>query len=96
MEWITDHCLPIVLIACLIVGYLMKNFMPTDNKWVPLTVTILGAVLGCVAMQQITLDAIVSGAVSGLGSTGLHQIFKQFIDDGSIIPKDDDINKYIL
>ena len=49
------------------------------------TVTILGAVLGCIATKGITLEAIVAGAVSGLASTGLHQLFKQFIDDGAII-----------
>ena len=71
-----------------IVGYLMKQFMPTDNKWIPLTVTILGAILGCIASKGISLEAVVAGAVSGLASTGLHQLFKQFIDDGEIIKKD--------
>lgn len=88
MGWITEYYIPIVLVACLVVGYLMKNFMPTDNKYIPLTVTMLGAVLGCITMQGITLEAIVAGAVTGLASTGLHQAFKQFIDDGEIIRKD--------
>ena len=66
----------------------MKQFIPTDNKWIPLTVTILGAVLGCIASKGISLEAVVAGAVSGLASTGLHQLFKQFIDDGEIIRKD--------
>jgi hypothetical protein len=66
----------------------MKQFMPTDNKWIPLTVTILGAVLGCIASKGISLEAVVAGAVSGLASTGLHQLFKQFIDDGEIIRKE--------
>jgi len=85
MGFITEYYIPLVLVACLVVGYLMKNFMPSDNKWIPLTVTILGAVLGCIATKGITLEAIVAGAVSGLASTGLHQLFKQFIDNGSII-----------
>ena len=88
MDFLTQYYIPIVLVACLVVGYLMKQFMPTDNKWKPLTVTILGAILGCIASKGISLEAVVAGAVSGLASTGLHQLFKQFIDDGEIIKKD--------
>jgi hypothetical protein len=88
MDFLTQYYIPIVLVACLVVGYLMKQFMPTDNKWIPLTVTILGAILGCIASKGISLEAVVAGAVSGLASTGLHQLFKQFIDDGEIIKKD--------
>lgn len=88
MDFLTQYYIPIVLVACLVVGYLMKQFMPTDNKWIPLTVTILGAILGCIASKGISLEAVVAGAVSGLASTGLHQLFKQFIDDGEIIRKE--------
>lgn len=85
MDFLTQYYIPIVLVACLVVGYLMKKFMPTDNKWIPLTVTILGAVLGCIANKGISLESVVAGAVSGLASTGLHQLFRQFIDNGEII-----------
>lgn len=88
MDFLTEYYIPIVLVACLVVGYIMKKFMPTDNKWIPLTVTILGAVLGCIANKGISLEAIVAGAVSGLASTGLHQLFSQFIDNGEIIKKE--------
>lgn len=88
MEFLTEYYIPIVLVACLVVGYIMKKFMPTDNKWIPLTVTILGAILGCIASKGISLEAIVAGAVSGLASTGLHQLFSQFIDNGEIIKKE--------
>ena len=88
MDFLTQYYIPIVLVACLVVGYLMKQFMPADNKWIPLTVTILGAILGCIASKGIALEAVVAGAVSGLASTGLHQLCKQFIDDGEIIKKD--------
>ena len=30
-----------------------------------------------------TPDVLLSGALSGLASTGLHQVFKQWIDGGS-------------
>jgi len=39
----------------------------------------LGAILGCINAKEITLVAIASGMISGLASTGLHQIFKQIL-----------------
>ena len=85
MDFITHYFIPIVLLAALIVGYILKNFAPSDNKWIPLILAVLGAVLGCVANKTIDLDSIVAGAMSGLSAVGLHQVFKQFIDDGTII-----------
>ena len=79
LNFIKELYIPIVLVACLCVGYVIKNFMPTDNKYIPLFMLILGAVLGCVANQSIDLQSIVSGGVTGLASTGLHQVFKQLL-----------------
>ena len=87
MEFITAYFIPVVLLAGLIVGYIMKNFLPTDNKWIPLVLALLGAVLGCVANKSVDLNSVVAGAMSGLAAVGLHQAFKQFIDDGTIIYK---------
>lgn len=79
LSFITDmYVLPIVVI-CLGIGYIMKKFMPTDNKWIPLTVGILGAVLGLIS-NGMTVDAFAAGIVSGLASTGLHQAFTQIIE----------------
>ena len=85
MEFIAEYFIPIVLVACLVVGYIMKNFLPNDNRWIPLTLAILGAVLGCCANHSIDLMSVVAGAMSGLAAVGLHQAFKQLIDDGTII-----------
>ena len=81
IEMIKDFYIPIVVIACLVVGYILKKWAPTDNKWIPTLLAILGAILGCIA-QGISLEAIVYGALSGLASTGLHQLFKQIIEGG--------------
>lgn len=79
LDFVTNLYIPLVIAVCLVVGYLMKKFIPTDNKYIPLTVTVLGAILGCIDAQAITLVAIASGMISGLASTGLHQIFKQIL-----------------
>ena len=83
LGFLADMYMPIVLVACLIVGYCIKNMKKFDgiaNDYIPSILAILGAVLGCVANTSITLENIVYGALSGLASTGLHQIFKEYIN----------------
>lgn len=81
LEFLTEYYVPIVVVACLIVGYVIKkslDFIP--NKYIPLILTVLGAVVGCTANSVINLNTIVYGAFSGLASTGLHQTFTKIIE----------------
>ena len=80
MDFLNEMIMPLVLAACLVVGYIFKKWMPADNKYIPTVLAVLGAVLGCVSLQEISLQTVVAGAVTGLASTGLHQIFKSFIE----------------
>lgn len=79
LDFIKEMYIPIVLVICLCVGFIAKRWLPTDNKWIPTVVTILGAILGCVSLGSISLEGIAAGAVTGLASTGLHQLFAQLI-----------------
>lgn len=80
IEVFSGMYIPIVMAACLIVGFILKKWIrDLDNKWIPTILGILGAVLGCLVNRSITLDNAVSGAFSGLASTGMHQAFKQLI-----------------
>ena len=76
--------IPVVVIACLLVGYIVKKWIvDVDDKWIPTIVFILGGILACVATQSVTLEVVVAGCASGLASTGMHQLFKQLIDNPS-------------
>lgn len=79
LEFITDMYIPVVMIACLVIGVILKKWYPLDNKWIPTILVVVGAVLGCVANGGIALDSVVAGAVTGLASTGFHQAFKQLL-----------------
>ena len=84
LKFITENFVPVIVVACVIVGYIIKvtpHFAKIANNYIPLIVTLLGAVLG-VAANGLTLEAIVYGAVSGLASTGLHQAFTQLLNIG--------------
>lgn len=83
LNFITEYYVPVVLVACLVVGYCIKHIKWLDaiaNEYIPLLLTILGAVLCCVANSSTDLNTIVYGAFSGLASTGLHQAFTQIIN----------------
>lgn len=83
LDFIRELFIPIVLVACLIVGYCIKHIprlAKVSNDYIPAILAILGAILACVANTSITLENIVYGALTGLASTGLHQAFKRLIE----------------
>ena len=83
LSFISNYYIPIVLVGCLCVGYCIKHIVwleKISNEYIPTMMLVLGAVLACFAEQSITLNIIVAGAVTGLASTGFHQIFKQMIE----------------
>ncbi|MBE5970815.1 MAG: holin [Erysipelotrichaceae bacterium] len=83
IELIKTVYIPIVMLACMGVGYCIKHVKKFDaiaNEYIPIILAALGVVLGCVAKQEITLNAIVGGLISGLLAVGLHQFFKQIIE----------------
>lgn len=87
LSFLTDYYIPVVLVACLIVGYCIKHITwleKVSNEYIPTILAVIGAILACVSTvsggNPITLETIVYGAFTGLASTGLHQAFKQIID----------------
>lgn len=83
MEIFTNYLIPVIVGLCLVVGYLFKHVTSADNRFIPIVVTVLGVVLSIwISWPEITPEVILSGAVSGLASTGMHQLFTQWIDNG--------------
>lgn len=77
---LTENFVMIVLIACLILGYLIKtsfDFIP--NKYIPTILAVVGAILNAL-VSGVSVESIVYGATMGLASTGLHQAFKQWVE----------------
>lgn len=70
--------IPIITAACLCIGYVMKKWLPTDDKWIPTVLLIAGALSGLV-LFGLDYEGIVKGAISGLAAVGLHQVFKQHL-----------------
>ena len=72
---------PVVAI-CFVVGYVIKNstiFGKLPNENIPLIVTVVGAIFGLL-MVGLSPEGFIIGAVSGLASTGIHQVRTQFCE----------------
>lgn len=88
---LTEHFVLVVLVACLVVGYIIKHatfLNKIPNNDIPVILAVLGAVLNA-AVSGPSIESVVYGAVMGLASTGFHQAFSNFID-GTISEKGKD------
>ena len=85
MEWLLEFSAPVIVGICLCLGYILKNVIPNDkiNNYIPLIMGILGVGINCWINLAFTPDILLTGLFSGLASTGLHQVFKKFIENFS-------------
>ena len=83
MEFLNEYMMPVVLGICIVIGYIIKKWISdVDNKYIPTIVTILGAFLAVWFNDwSITPEIILSGLITGAASTGMHQLFIQFIEN---------------
>lgn len=80
---LTEYFVLVVVVACLVVGYIIKH--ATFLKWIPNDdIPVILAVVG-LAMNMFvskpSVESAVYGAVMGLASTGLHQQFTRWIEN---------------
>ncbi len=87
MDFLNGYMLPVVLGICLCIGYIVKQWMSdVNNRYIPTIVAALGVILSVwMSGWEISPEIILSGLISGLSSTGLHQLFKQFIEEKNIV-----------
>ena len=80
---LTEYFVLVVVVACLVVGYIIKHatflkWIPNDD--IPPILAVFGAVLN-LFVSGLSIDSAVYGALMGLASTGLHQAFKKFVEN---------------
>ena len=77
---LTQYFVLVVLVACLVVGYILKtSFDRVPNKYIPTILAVVGAVLNMI-VSGMSVESFVYGALMGLASTGLHQAFTRFVE----------------
>lgn len=80
---LTEYFVLVVMVACLVVGYIIKHatFLHwIKNDDIPVILAVIGAALNSV-VSGLSVESIVYGAVMGLASTGLHQGFKKWVEN---------------
>ena len=98
IETLGIEAVPVITVIAFLIGLAVK-LMPLNDKWIPVICGFCGGVLGIVAMCVMPdfpvkdpLTSVAVGIVSGLASTGAHQIYKQLTKPEAVItdiPPDD-------
>lgn len=79
VAWVMEYIDYVTLGICLVVGLLVKHCTPLNNRFIPLVVAALGLAIAIWTNfgTGITPTVILSGIISGVSSTGFHQLFKK-------------------
>lgn len=78
---LNENFVVVVFMACLIIGYIIKTSLDmVPNKYIPTILAVFGAILNGVTIG-FSVESIVYGALMGLASTGMHQVFKNFVEN---------------
>lgn len=81
LTFLSEFIVVITLAFCLGVGYVIKtslDFIP--NKYIPLIMGVIGVLFNCFVSGAIDPTVIVAGLISGLASTGMYELFRNFIE----------------
>ena len=90
---LNNYTVIVVMGLCLCVGYVIKNSWDfIKNKYIPLIMAVMGIVLNLInccgeimatkgaELGPLVLQIVLSGAMSGLLSTGVYEAFRGIIE----------------
>ena len=85
LSFLSEYLVLVIVGICLCVGYIVKKWIKdVDDKFIPTICAVLGVFLAIwLNGWTVTPAIILSGLLSGLASTGLHQLFVQYLDKGA-------------
>ena len=81
LTFLSEFIVVITLAFCLGIGYVIKtslDFIP--NKYIPLIMGFIGVAFNVFVSSAISPTVIVTGLMSGLASTGMYELFRNFIE----------------
>ena len=82
METMEQFIVVIPTLVALCVGWLVKHAIPSDavNRFIPLIAAAVGVGMNIWLNMSFTPQVLVGGLVSGLASTGMYELFNQFVN----------------
>ena len=79
---LADYLVVGVVAFCLGIGYVVKHslqFIP--NKYIPLILSVIGIAFNIwINKGAVVPEVIIGGIISGLASTGMYELFKNFVE----------------
>ena len=77
---ITTYISPLILIACLGVGYALHTLNNKIlNSFIPIISAIVGIGTAVWSSNTLDLSTVVTGMISGLAATGMYEAFKNML-----------------
>lgn len=84
MDFLQGFMSPIIVGICLVIGFVIKKWIKdVDDKYIPTICAVVGVLVAIwIEGFVLTPETLLTGLFSGLASTGMHQMFKQYIYKG--------------
>ena len=81
LTFLSEFIVVITLAFCLGVGYIIKTSLDfIHNKYIPLIMGAIGVIFNVFVSGEVNPTVIVVGLISGLASTGMYELFRNFIE----------------
>lgn len=83
LSFLASYINLVVLGICLCVGYAFKTaFNRFPNKYIPLAMLTLGCIVNVLIniSTEINAEVFLGGMISGLASTGLHEMLRNLLE----------------
>lgn len=86
MEFLNEFISPLIMAGALAIGFVCKYWVPDDkvNKFIPLIAMVSGVIFAFWDAGMMSASIFVMGAISGLASTGVYELFKNFISSRNL------------
>lgn len=82
-SFLMEYAVPVIVGLCLCLGFVIKqslDFIP--NKYIPLIMAVAGFTVNVAINRAVSAPIALEGIFSGLISTGMYELFKNFIERG--------------
>lgn len=84
LTFLLEYIDPITMGICLCIGFALKYakiFERFGNQYIPISMMVLGLVIGIVThLGDINAAVVLGGMISGLASTGLYEMMRNLLD----------------
>ncbi len=83
LTFLMEYIDPITLGICLCIGFALKYakiFERFGNQYIPLSMLVLGCIIGIIThMGNVNAAVVLGGMISGLASTGLYEMMRNLL-----------------